>query len=669
MKKILPLCLACVLSSASIYAQNALNNNFSKRPIANGKTELVGEKSELKRVRITPFETEAPQMTNNELSLIPTLADVWASSFSCVSGFSYATHFNENLTARFKGNNVTSLFTVFPECASSVEIWFRKEINGVNVWSTTVSNLDSSNTNTIVEIGCNYTLDGDPLYVGYTVTVNPLAFSPKAQVFYSKEVSDTYSLLIDFNTGSGWSNYSSGMGSLFIGLKTDGANGLKDYDICFSYLDASTRAKSGEIGVIKGEVTNYGAYKATSLNGNIDGEEWSVALPDTLGFMETAEITIEKVAQSTPGRYTQKYELTNVNGQPDTYADNTQSNTFISIGNPYDRVAVMETLTDIDEGWCPAAIVAHEEAQKEFQDKYIGIDIHGYTGSRDPFMTTSYKQLYDLGFVLPVSIFNRNYMTYPDYGYDYVKQYINDVISTPSEAQIDITSTLSDDKKTIELEAIATFGLDCEATPYSIAYVLTEDALTATQANYFSNQYASQTGLKLSDLPLEFIPLWNQAGTYNATFNNVARDIYNCWGIENSLTGKISNGEAKNHKLSISTPSTIANFDKVNVIALLFDNESGEIVTAAKAKLGETSVGIEDINSDDAQNDAQIMVTDGCINVNASNAIVTIYNINGQVVASANIANNGTISTEGLNGVHIIKVCTNNNTLVKKIIL
>ena len=102
---------------------------------------------------------------------------------------------------------------------------------------------------------------------------------------------------------------------------------------------------------------------------------------------------------------------------------------------------------------------------------------------------------------------------------------------------------------------------------------------------------------------------------------------------------------------------------------MLFDNESGEIVTAAKAKLGETSVGIEDINSDDAQNDAQIMVTDGCINVNASNAIVTIYNINGQVVASANIANNGTISTEGLNGVHIIKVCTNNNTLVKKIIL
>ena len=140
-------------------------------------------------------------------------------------------------------------------------------------------------------------------------------------------------------------------------------------------------------------------------------------------------------------------------------------------------------------------------------------------------------------------------------------------------------------------------------------------------------------------------------------------------GVLKIVSPEKSNGEAKNHKLSISTPSTIANFDKVNVIALLFDNESGEIVTAAKAKLGETSVGIEDINSDDAQNDAQIIITDGSINVNASNAIVTIYNINGQVVASANIANNGTISTEGLNGVHIIKVCTNNNTLVKKIIL
>lgn len=667
MKKLLILCLAIMLSSASTYAKSVLSNDFKKQPIAKSVTALTPEKSGIVRSSITPFATETPQMYTKELSMIPILGEIYRASFPAVSGFSFATYYNENLTARFKGNKVTTLYTVFPDCASKVEIWFRKELYGTNVWSKTISSLNSSNTNTIVGIDCDYVLDGDPLYVGYTVTINGLTLSPKGYVYFTQDKTDDYSLLIDFNDGNGWNNYSSGMGTWFMTLVTEGENGLKDHDICLSYLDASVRVKKGEDYEITGEIVNYGAYKAKSIKGRFAGNELNIELPDSLGFMQSAEITIPNIAQA-PGRYVNICEITHVNGNADTYPDNSQTNTLISIGTPYNRAAVMETLTDTGDGWSPAAIVAHEEIKK-YPVNVIGIDIHGYTGSTDPFMTTTYAQLYDMGLVTPVAIFNRNNMTYPDYGYRYVQDEITGVLGTPSEAVIDINSKLSDDKKTIEFESTITFGIDYETTPYSVAYVLTEDGLTATQANYFSSQYASQTGMSQTNLPSEFVHLWNQAGSYTATFNNVARGIYECWGIQNSLSGKITNGEAKNHKLSISTPSTIANFDKVNVIALLFDNESGEIVTAAKAKLGETSVGIEDINSDKAQNEAQIMVTDGYVNVSASNAVVTIYNINGQVVKSTNVANNGTISTEGLNGVHIIKVCTNNNTLVKKIIL
>lgn len=592
---------------------------------------------------------------------------------------SYATHYSKELTARFAGNTIKKINLIVPDGAVYVKVWIKDNLSSsTNLWETEADvNLenditleDGTELGASYVVDCDYTITGDKeLFVGYTVECSWLT---STNHFFFTYPMTNYGVLVNFapegSNFAGWWDFTQYFGAVTIECYTEGDNGLQQLDIAMNYAEP-TRGKSGEGVSFPVQFTNMGAYPLSNitLQYDINGETREVNIPVTdengeescLTYLEAASFIVQDVAPTTPGRYPIVITPKALNAGVDTWeADNKVGNFIISFETAYARKAVMEQITGTWCGWCPRGHVAMELLKEKYPNDFIGIAVHW----QDNFQTDTYSDIYNMIGSAPYALFNRFYSGDPFFGESGEgfegESFVKAINATAAEAQMGVCSTVSADGASVELASHTTFSLNDAYGSYSVAYVIVEDGLSGGQTNYYS-------GEDMSEQPEELHELANMGSPYRTTFDDVARGIYNCWGIEGSLPTNIQNGQTYCHKTTVPMPSGIANVENCSVVALLIDNYSGEIVNAVKEKLNAATTGLESLNSGTLA--AEISVAGNAINVKAAQGVAAVYATDGKLVAKTQVNGAATLTVE--KGTYIVRVENGNDVVVKKVVL
>jgi hypothetical protein len=211
------------------------------------------------------------------------------------------------------------------------------------------------------------------------------------------------------------------------------------------------------------------------------------------------------------------------------------------------------------------------------------------------------------------------------------------------------------------------YALDKKDVNVSLFFVVVEDQIQTYQTNTFYT---------ISDPNLGE---WGKGGIYAKStvrkykINDIARaaigTTYN--GTQGYVPTSVEAGVANTSTVQFNVPSAVSDMSNARVVAVMIDNNTDYVINAAQCNITVTGN-----NNDSGVND---VVTNGNISIDAedgnvvvcadSQATVTVYNVSGSVIATAQGEGTVVANTNGYTGVAIVRVVTNNDTLVKKVIV
>lgn len=550
-----------------------------------------------------------------------------------------ASYFNAEIAKRFKGRHVSAITTaIYWQGVEEAKIWIRKSLDGPDLWSKTciadefgrvvdpdanevIVGEDGSSSvidyESPISIPCDYMLDGEPIYVGHDLKLRPEYSGIHAYVCSPAYTDGHWWFSPDAE--SGWQDFT-GNGAYIMELTTEAAegsaNGLVMNDA--SILDVATvRAKCGE--KVSGEVTfgYYGRNRLSTIeyeveiNGGTAHFRLEATNPVPYGtvFNLPFEITMPQEAK----RHDLTVRVVKVNGEDDAFTDGnefTGAAVAINTDNEHKRVAVMENFGSLFQSDESYAIRSIENLQEEFGDQFLLIDAHyGQSGlpdnwwTYDPWHCQDYAAQRESLFKIPYCIVNRTFEGDPYYGSEAdflagrngIHTVISEVTQQDAEALVEGTATLAADHGSIDVVTNVTFLADVDnAGEYTIGYVITEDGLVGKQRNIYAGNYECFKWFKEMGLP--DLPFW-----WERTFNDVAREASQRYGIPGSLSGNAKAGEPMTYKFALPMPTYYDNMANLNVVMLLIEKKSGEIMAAGKVKV-DTTAGISSVASS-ANND------------------------------------------------------------------
>ena len=138
---------------------------------------------------------------------------------------------------------------------------------------------------------------------------------------------------------------------------------------------------------------------------------------------------------------------------------------------------------------------------------------------------------------------------------------------------------------------------------YALEYVLVEDGLTGTGSDWDQSNYYS--GGDNGDMSF-----FDEAEDYvhGLVFNDVAVLMSQIGGIEGSVPANVEADKPVTHEytfylfdaLNTSGQKVVQDTNKLKVVALLINQETGEVVNANKVKVGENT-GINAIQNNDSK--------------------------------------------------------------------
>ena len=607
----------------------------------------------------------------------------------------YASIFSADLMKRFAGNTMGTFQTILPQGITSAQLMIIDANTMQTLWSTTLS---SPQTGTVISVPCDYQITGDAILMCSTFIMGS---GLQTLPFYMTPTYQSSGLLIagpdgafmDFSSQV----YDGGMyGCLYFNALTEGGAGLKDYDAQMMAISNQRSTTNADL-TMSGSVTMWGMQPVMSVDitttiGETSGTasistgvtEETAAQQSTYGAAMNYSIEGMK-APATPSRYTIAQSIAAVNGNPDGYAednDNVATTVGIALGDQhYDRKAVVEEMTGLWCGWCPRGMVAMENLKTMYADDVITIAVH----ADDALQSESYLPMAYMTSGFPSAFVNRFYLADPYYGFTAdatmgITDVVDEILASPAEAQIGVTSKLSADGSTIDVTSYTRFCLtDNSETPhYAVAYALVEDGvrgLAYAQTNYYSSQmsggpYSGRTP-ETSGLPDDLAQFVGMGPSIQGlTYNDVARGIYDCFGVEGSLNSNIQSGSMQTHTYSIPVPESISNIANTTLVAMVVDTETMEVINAVEVKVGESNTtGIEAVKepakaSISVNGNAITVTTDG----NGS-AVAKVYSTDGKLVAQATVNGSATLAVDGQKGTYIVRVENGNDVTVKKVML
>ena len=559
------------------------------------QTKGIAEEQDPKCMTILPMDSTILISPFNEFPANATLTN-----FTVIAS---------DITEKFVGNTITSIAMSLPADTKTAKILI-VDVNATSeateiLWSADVTGYTPDE---ICKFPCDFYIDkAYDLQIGYSVTfakkTTPNVTIVATNRYYGWYVTDD---VYCNNQYYNYSDYLSFYGyKMYTGLAcycfTEGPAGLKDTDIYMEGADVS-RSFIGTSSKISATYRNYGVKPVTSAEFKyvLNGQSYTKEHNQPMGYLESATVEAPFDSPSEPLRQSLEIYASKVNGEViENPMKSVGSVITIKESENIRRKAVMEEYTQMQCGWCPRGIVALEELTKKYPDDFYAIAEHF---NDDCYVESYYPAMQKYcGGSFPSAYLNRVTKVDPYYGtssvYDTTdKNYqplpvtadIEKIFVLPTEAGVEIKSAQLDASgDIITVTSETKFNIASITCPYTMAYTLTEDSLEdCLQENYFAldvNSYKNEPYLK---------SLTKEKQWYMAMWSHVGRGI---WESEEKLAETIAAGQSYKNSIQFELPGNISgdyvdhetNWKNVNLIALLLDDETGEIVNAKRVKISE----------------------------------------------------------------------------------
>ena len=352
---------------------------------------------------------------------------------------------------------------------------------------------------------------------------------------------------------------------------------------------------------------NFGAsvndFDYTISYDGIVGEENHVTLAKPLqspGGSFTENITL--TCPETSGVHDVVLTVTKVNGAENGAKAKDAKGTILALTKVVPRGVAVEEFTGTGCGYCPRGLVGMGKMRQAYGNQFVGIALHQYNKD-DAMYNSNYA---NIGFTgAPSCAINRKAIVDPYYGSNYdIMDDMAAEMSIMPEIGVSVTGAWNSDKSEVSAEATIE---PLVSGKYEIAYALIADQLSGTtrgwmQTNYYSYQYASQTGYTKDMLPDDMKFVYDLGATYSAVFDDVMID--SSYDKTNNLAklGDLTEGQTVTNTFSLYMPESTALLNAIDpknvaVCVLVIDAQTGFIANAAKFYLSDTE-GISEQGAD-----------------------------------------------------------------------
>lgn len=481
------------------------------------------------------------------------------------SDVSIAIRIPKSMLASHKGNNIVGVNYGMPtsQGVKKLTAWVRTSLDGQNITegSTTSTNYGWHEINVTP-----YTITGDEaeLWIGATYTNDSKAYV--AVSFAGTPVTDGCYV----NNGGTWTNYvTQGWGSLSLEAVIEGDN-VATHDLAL--VDVTTRQRSVQIGdpiSVSGIIKNNASESAVNpiIRYSINGQELGRYTHNgTIAFRTSSNFSfdIPTTTFNDPVTANVKLDLLWPDGSNDDVpADNTAAFSVELSKEVFTRRMVVEEHTGAWCGNCPRGIVALKEMKERYGENFIGIGIH----NKDQYAVAEYDNFiggYMTGY--PNSIINRSGNSVDPKYSNLVAHYQS--MNAQADGDIAIEATYDTEGK-INFTAHSRFAFSETNADYRVAFVVLENQLPIKQENYYAGASSPMGGF-------ESLP-----STASILIDDVARGIYpNPAGNKGSIPASVTKGEVYDYSYSVKP--TFKNGQNVEVVALLLNGKTGEIMNGVK---------------------------------------------------------------------------------------
>ena len=447
-----------------------------------------------------------------------------------------------------------------------------------------------------------YTIPEGGVYVGYSLTVNDLTSAANATPI---------TVATKYNDGGYYLHTSDGV------LKWLDFGQFTNVSAMVQIKIAGSSVKSNAVAIVEGEsqfvktgdaitvpvsIVNYGSKGVKSLDiqysvaGKTDTQHITANVDGFFGKQATVELNIPAIAEK--GNYELALKVSKVNDADNELTAETKV-PVIALNTVPKKRTLLEEYTGTWCGWCPRGFVALEKLAELYPDEYV---LASYHNGDDMEIMDSYS------FPSSVSGFPGSYIDRVDNVDPYYGSSENTAFGVADDlaarnkqfgqADINLTSKLSSDNQTVDIDAEVIFPYELTDGKFAVEYILIADGLT--DANWKQSNYYS--GMELDDpTAIADMKAFVEGESYvtGLVFNDVVvltSEILG--GAQQAIATAAADAPVKlqysfalANALNTAGAPVIQDVNKLKVIAVLLNTETGEVVNANVAKVG-NSTGI-----------------------------------------------------------------------------
>lgn len=521
---------------------------------------------------------------------------VVSGQFGSMNSAKGAIYIPAEIAKMYEGCQLTHVRVGLACKATTVKVFVTKDLNAdTYIAQRTQSNLLSGFSE--VKFAEAWTIDGEGFYIGYEYVADDCALGLSSMY----NVNGCWADL-----GDGWKNYAETEGSCALAIQAKIKADELPTD--FSLLGPSDiLAEAGKPFNIKFTVRNMSAIigRRFQFGYSVDGgEEVVTELKQTVGSDLEKEFSIEHPGFPALGKHNVVVRLISINGNADAYDGNNSVSSCIRVMNtlPLQRMVVEEG-TGTWCQYCPRGIEALNTMTEDHPETFIGIAVH----KNDDYETKSYSNL-----------------AFGSYPSSYVMRDLANKVNPE-------TNNLENIHKVLTAEApVASVGVVAGFTSSS------RNKITArTNLNFFTAR--QDMSYRLSFVLLENGLYDYQQGLGYTTLDHIARMNYSYYGFENSVPTSVEEDEDVESFTDLDVPSNVKNTSNIELVALLIDKTSGQIVNAAKCKITD-DVPVTGINEAHEVAVPTIGYHNGQLQLNGYSGTVTVFDASGKQVSGENLA-------------------------------
>lgn len=496
----------------------------------------------------------------------------------------------------------------------STDLLLKKNDEGLKVNAPDIAVVDAPVDNDgwmTVKLDQPYTLDGSPVYVGYSFTVNAYNKEAKAPITYSQDRHEGGFYYYSYMAAVKWMDYQETLlGVLPIYVTIEGEFGdvelsPGEWDTANPYMQID-RSNSLPIRIwnVGNEAVSKFTYKYSGDDYSGEGE-YVTEQPLQPNLTDYYVVYLPFDAMSKLGKDNIKIEITEANGKMNS-SELTANTLPVECRRlvPVKRT-VMEEATGT---WCTACtrgIAAINELHRIYGDRFIAMAYHK---NKDPMQTAS-----DVPFDIPhfpSAVLDRGDVIDPYFGEDksqskhfMIEPLVRSVLDTPAVAAVDVKSEWADaDKGAVNAEVTVEYAEPLNGKANSVAIAVVANGLKGEEPFWWqSNTYGKGTdtrnvpdmlkwlteaGNPIMDMVYDHVVVYHYKNDNQAVDANIPTFTPSTFNFNIDLSKAVSTFES-----TIGLP-LIQDKENIEIIALLLD-ENGRVLNANSAPIGLDSKEIQ----------------------------------------------------------------------------